>query len=209
MWTSATDIFINFLKGEEAMTDLTDTQRAIIEEGVKKKHNDIHELDSFYKHMPAVREKVIQGMLKRGLLTAARTEGKKTIYVLSESAQKAIATPASAEKPAKASAKPKGKPKAKSGASPKPSGKKPGKSGAKPRQASGKSETKPGKTTKQQVIIDLLSRKEGATLSQLVKATDWQQHSIHGAMANMRKKLKLAINSTKEDGKDRVYRIAA
>lgn len=186
------------------MTDLTDTQRAIIEEGVKKKHNDIHELDSFYKHMPAVREKVIQGMLKRGLLTAARTEGKKTIYVLSESAQKAIATPASAEKPAKASAKPKGKAKAKvkSGASPKPSGKK-------PRQASGKSETKPGKTTKQQVIIDLLSRKEGATLSQLVKATDWQQHSIHGAMANMRKKLKLAINSTKEDGKDRVYRIAA
>ena len=199
------------------MTDLTDTQRAIIEEGVKKKHNDIHELDSFYKHMPAVREKVIQGMLKRGLLTAARKEGKKTIYVLSEAARGAIAQPVetgSAAKTAKAESK------AKPGNAPKASSKKPEKSGAKPGQASGKSrakpgqdsgksETKPAKTSKQQVIIDLLSRKEGATLGQLVKATGWQQHSIHGAMANMRKKLKLAIDSTKEDGKDRVYRIAA
>lgn len=188
------------------MTDLTDTQRAIIEEGVKKKHNDIHELDSFYKHMPAVREKVVQGMLKRGLLTAARKEGKKTIYVLSEAAREAVDQPAEAGSTAKTA---KAESKAKPGNAPKASSKKPEKSGTKPGKASGKSETKPAKTSKQQVIIDLLSRKEGATLGQLVKATGWQQHSIHGAMANMRKKLKLAIDSTKEDGKDRVYRIAA
>lgn len=170
------------------MTDLTDTQRAIIEEGVKKKHKDIHELDSFYKHMPAVREKVIQGMLKRGLLTAARKDGKKTIYILSAKAHEAIGKPAAA-KPAKAEA--------------------PGKPEAKPGKAQGKSEAKPGKSTKQQVIIDLLSRKEGATLAQLAKATGWQNHSLHGMMANMRKKLKLKIDSTKESDKDRVYRIAA
>lgn len=189
------------------MTDLTDTQRAIIAEGVKKQHKDIHELDSFYKHMPAVREKVIQGMLKRGLLTAARKEGKKTIYVLSDTAREAIAKPADTEKPVKAKAQ--GKTGAEPVSTPQSSGKKPGKAGVKPGKAAGKSEAKPEKTTKQQVIINLLSRKEGATLAQLEKATGWQQHSVHGAMANMRKKLKLAINSTKDDGKERVYRIAA
>lgn len=197
------------------MTELTNTQRAIIEEGVKKKHSDIHELAAFSKHKPAMRSQIIQSMMRRGLLSATKT-GDKSTFVLSDAAREAITKPAAA-KPAKTpKASGQAKLKAKSAPAPKASAKKPEKkAAAKVSKASGKAEVKPEKTakpqkgTKQQTIIDLLSRKEGATLAQLVKATGWQQHSVHGMMANMRKKLKLAINSTKEDGKDRVYRIAA
>ena len=32
-------------------------------------------------------------------------------------------------------------------------------------------------------ILDLLKRKDGATLKKLMKATDWQAHSVRGGFA--------------------------
>jgi hypothetical protein len=62
--------------------------------------------------------------------------------------------------------------------------------------------------TKQAVLIDLLKRPEGATLSQMTKATNWQVHTVRGAMAGaLKKKLGLEITSEKQTGTDRVYRI--
>lgn len=56
-------------------------------------------------------------------------------------------------------------------------------------------------------MIALLRRKEGATLEQMMKATDWQSHSVRGAMSGaLKKKRELNITSTKE-GSVRVYRI--
>ena len=56
-------------------------------------------------------------------------------------------------------------------------------------------------------MIALLRRKEGATLEQMMKATDWQSHSVRGAMSGaLKKKRGLDITSVKE-GSMRVYRI--
>ena len=56
----------------------------------------------------------------------------------------------------------------------------------------------------------LLRRPEGASLAQLSKALDWQPHSVRGAISgSLKKKLGLKIAASKEEGADRVYRIAA
>jgi hypothetical protein len=56
-------------------------------------------------------------------------------------------------------------------------------------------------------MIALLRRKEGATLEQMMNATDWQSHSVRGAMSGaLKKKRGLDITSVKE-GSVRVYRI--
>ena len=62
--------------------------------------------------------------------------------------------------------------------------------------------------TKQAVLIDLLKRPKGATLTQMTEATGWQIHTVRGAMAGaLKKKLGLEITSEKQPGTDRVYRI--
>ncbi len=61
--------------------------------------------------------------------------------------------------------------------------------------------------SKQDRIITLLRKPEGATLDALVKATGWQPHSIRGFLAGtIRKKLKLQLRSEKLKG-TRTYRI--
>jgi hypothetical protein len=63
--------------------------------------------------------------------------------------------------------------------------------------------------SKQDRVLALLRRPDGATLDVLVKATGWQQHSIRGFLAGtVRKKLKLPLRSEKIDGA-RIYRIGA
>ena len=62
--------------------------------------------------------------------------------------------------------------------------------------------------TKQAVLIELLTRAEGATLPQMTEATGWQVHTVRGAMAGaLKKKLGLEITSEKQPGADRIYRI--
>ncbi len=61
--------------------------------------------------------------------------------------------------------------------------------------------------SKQDNVLVLLRRPEGASLDALVKATGWQQHSVRGFLAGtVRKKLKLPLVSEKIDG-IRTYRI--
>ena len=70
--------------------------------------------------------------------------------------------------------------------------------------------TKPasGKQTKQQTCIDLLGRREGATIEDLEQATGWQKHSVRGFLAGaVRKKLGLTLISEKPDAGPRRYRI--
>ena len=63
--------------------------------------------------------------------------------------------------------------------------------------------------SKQDKIVALLQRPQGATLAKVVKATGWQAHSVRGFFAGtLRKKLGLKLVSTVADGV-RVYRIAA
>lgn len=62
--------------------------------------------------------------------------------------------------------------------------------------------------SKQAQVIELLKRPEGATLAQMSEVTQWQVHTLRGAMAGaLKKKLGLEITSEKQIGSDRVYRI--
>ena len=62
--------------------------------------------------------------------------------------------------------------------------------------------------TKQAALIDLLKRKTGATIDDLVKATGWQPHSVRGAISGtLKKKLGLTVTSEQIEKRGRVYRI--
>lgn len=62
--------------------------------------------------------------------------------------------------------------------------------------------------SKQAQVIEMLKRPEGATLAQMSEVTQWQPHTLRGAMAGaLKKKLGLEITSEKQIGSDRVYRI--
>jgi hypothetical protein len=53
-----------------------------------------------------------------------------------------------------------------------------------------------------------LRRKEGATIADIAKATDWQNHSIRGFLSGtVTKKMGLVLESSKDEGGERTYRI--
>ena len=57
-------------------------------------------------------------------------------------------------------------------------------------------------------MIDLLARKNGATIEEAVKATGWQAHSVRGAISGgLKKKLGMTVTSEKIEGRGRVYRV--
>jgi hypothetical protein len=59
-------------------------------------------------------------------------------------------------------------------------------------------------------ILDLLKRPEGATLKGLMKATDWQAHSVRGFLSGtIGKKMGLKVASTKTEDGERTYSIKA
>jgi len=62
--------------------------------------------------------------------------------------------------------------------------------------------------TKQSKIIALLEREEGATLAELMTATEWQSHSVRGHLSNLRKKRQLPIETFTTNEGTRGYRIA-
>ena len=62
--------------------------------------------------------------------------------------------------------------------------------------------------TKQALLIDLLKRKAGVTIGEVVEATGWQAHSVRGAISGaLKKKLGLTVTSEPIEKRGRVYRI--
>ena len=57
-------------------------------------------------------------------------------------------------------------------------------------------------------IIDLLKKPNGAPLAEIMKATDWQAHSVRGFLSTAGKKHRLKIESTRTGAGDRTYKIA-
>jgi cell division septation protein DedD len=77
---------------------------------------------------------------------------------------------------------------------------KPGKTGGKPAAARDGS--------KKAVVLALLQRKGGATLTQIMKATGWQAHSVRGFISGaLGKKMGLIVDSVRREDGERVYSI--
>jgi len=57
-------------------------------------------------------------------------------------------------------------------------------------------------------IIDMIGRAKGATLAEIMKATDWQAHSVRGFISIAAKKHSINIESSKNEAGDRVYKTA-
>ncbi len=63
--------------------------------------------------------------------------------------------------------------------------------------------------SKQAEVIRMLQHPEGATINQICAATGWQAHTVRGTFAGaFKKRLGLTIVSDKQQGGERVYRIA-
>jgi len=71
-----------------------------------------------------------------------------------------------------------------------------------------KKASRPRAETKGAKILALIGRAKGATLTEIMKATDWQAHSVRGFLSTAAKKHKLNIESAKNEDGQRVYKIA-
>jgi hypothetical protein len=99
------------------------------------------------------------------------------------------------QKPAKAA-------KAKVGAPKK--GAKAGTKAAKPERKA----TAPRAESKGAKILEMIGRTKGATLAEIMKATEWQAHSVRGFISTAGKKYRVKIESSKSEAGDRIYRIS-
>jgi predicted ArsR family transcriptional regulator len=194
---------------EAIMPKLTDTQLVILSAAAQRKDRAILPLPKSLKVKGAAITKLLEGLRKTGLLeempaphgTGAWRKGKdgrRMMLIITHAGLKAIEgepTGDSKEQPSRGKA-PTKNPKAERKAT-----------GSKPKGEGTKAATRPG--SKQALLIDLLKRKSGATIDELVKATGWQVHSVRGAISGaLKTKLGLAVASEKVDGRGRVYRIA-
>ena len=180
------------------MSKLSDTQLVILTAAAKRETGAALPPPTSLKTKGGALTAVLKSLLKRGLLeerpaTASDEawregeDGRPVTLAITSAGLEAIGVEAElsleAAKPPKATKKVNGS------------------TGNTPTQRSG---------TKQAMLIDLLRRKDGTTLDEMVAATGWQAHSVRGTMsAALKKKLGLTITSEKIDGRGRVYRIAA
>ena len=69
-------------------------------------------------------------------------------------------------------------------------------------------EPKVERVTKQERLLTLLSQAEGASIEEMMQATDWQQHSVRGFLAGtVKKKLGFSLTTSKAAGDVRRCRI--
>src|SRR5713101_3136882 len=64
--------------------------------------------------------------------------------------------------------------------------------------------------SKTATVLEMLKRKNGATLKELMKATGWQAHSVRGFLSGtVGKKMELTVTSTKGEDGERSYSVKA
>lgn len=81
-----------------------------------------------------------------------------------------------------------------------------GKKAAKP--AAVKKASAPRAESKGAKIIEMIGRAKGATLAEIMKATNWQAHSVRGFLSTAAKKQSIKIESSKNEAGDRVYQVS-
>jgi hypothetical protein len=69
-------------------------------------------------------------------------------------------------------------------------------------------EPKVARVTEQERLLTLLNQAEGASIEEMMQATDWQQHSVRGFLAGtVKKKLGFSLTTSKAAGDVRRYRV--
>ncbi len=65
--------------------------------------------------------------------------------------------------------------------------------------------------TKQNIVLAMLRRGNGASIAEIIKATDWQAHSVRGFFSGaLKKRLKIDVVSDKDaQTGERRYHVAA
>ena len=62
--------------------------------------------------------------------------------------------------------------------------------------------------SKKAEVIGMLQKPKGATLAEIMKATDWQAHTVRGFVsAALGKKMGITVVSTKSDSGERTYTV--
>ena len=61
--------------------------------------------------------------------------------------------------------------------------------------------------SKKATVLEMMRRKEGATLKEIMAATGWQAHSVRGFISTAGKKLGFKIESNKQKNGERGYQI--
>lgn len=63
--------------------------------------------------------------------------------------------------------------------------------------------------SKKSIVLDMLKRLDGATLSDIMSATAWQRHSVRGFISgSLGKKMGLTVESFKRRDGERAYKLA-
>jgi Protein of unknown function (DUF3489) len=149
---------------------------------------------------------------RKGFTTMKIAEAATTERTTAVAEQGAPVAPEKATSKKGASQKkdaPKGQNPSKGGKAPAAATKKEAKAGKKAEKPALTKETStPRAESKGAKILALIGRAKGATLAEIMKATDWQAHSVRGFLSTAAKKHKLNIESAKNEAGERTYKIA-
>ena len=170
------------------MPKLTDTQLVILSAAARRDDGAALPLPKSLKIRGAAVTRTLEGLCKKGLLeekpapreAAAWCDGKngrRMMLVITEAGLTAIDGGPAAE-PRKAPGAAKGRSKL-------PRGERKT-AGANPKAQQAAPAVR--QSTKQALLIDLLKRKSGATIDEIVEATGWQPHSVRAALTGLRKR---------------------
>lgn len=189
------------------MPKLTDSQLVVLSAAAQRKDGAVLPLPKSLTINKGAATSVLKSLIKHGLIaerpatredeTWREAEGERLALVITEAGLSAIGVEPD-EQSAALATRTDTKPK-------KPSPTEASRNtGSVPQAAAGAIRT----GTKQAMLIDLLSRKAGATIPEIVDATGWQAHSVRGAISGtLKKKLGLPVHSTVENERGRVYRV--
>ena len=194
------------------MPKLTDTQLVILSTAAQRADGAVHPLPKSLKLQGGAVASTLKSLLKKGLLAEQPAMREATAWretpvdgrlmlVITAAGRQAIGAEPDRES-TKQPALPKAPPSARRTREKKKASRSKESRKAPPPAA------RPG--TKHSLLIDLLSRRHGATIAEAVKATGWQPHSVRGVISgSLKKKRGLTIASEKVERRGRVYRIIA
>ena len=203
------------------MAYLSDTARLVLEAAAERNDLSVLPFPETVKAKGGAMQKVLTGLRNRGFVRVGQSDPQRVVITSEGMAAIGAATDDEADEPATGpttadGGDPDGAPapaaEADTAAEPANGGPDAAAGGT------GKPAIRPG--TKQALLIDLLKRPEGATVEQIAERTQWQKHTIRGAISGaLKKKLGFTIeatrtrevgpNQTGAKGSTTVYRIVA